>query len=509
MTTPTRTNELNIEQLLTPPVEELLYASRVSLGLFTLRYEDVQVDLEHLMQKLAHTYTDMSCVHLHTDELVGSQKEKFSILWDRGFFDVCPTRLDFFRRAKTCLNNHVKGQVQKYRGTAKRTGMRPPARGTVPTKAEDFAPTKRVELSLDDPENNYQPPVAAEPVESDGESGAHDEFLSTLTPIEKLVCNACDPSRSGGDPLQREAFDRMMTLAFQEMERGGPEKRKQYEVKLNNELLAEGVGLEPEWFKRIEQSIRQKMEAFKRMDKDPELHQQESEYNMAMATLSEAFAIQVPRSLGKVVAKRAVLLAARRNYDKLEATPGLKECLVKVGVKIPDYNGLSLDCFGALHDATDKTCRMCGQREACRIESATLGLDQIVLHPSVLGVKQMRIPTLIVNEQPQLPVANDRNDGILSYLNETFAQSIINSDTYYRHRESFGGQRPPQIFCVMTSAPSDHIKLRFCNPSEELKSSLDKRRNGWYLPDSVSVEDGISLIERHSSEIIQKQEAEA
>jgi len=507
MTTPILTNnELTLDSILTPPIDQLFRVSRGPLSHLPQKFEDVKDDLEHLMQKLAHTYTDLSCVHLHTDELVGSQWEKFSVLWDRGYFEKCRTRLDFFRRAKTCLSNHVKGQVQKYRGTAKRTGMRPPPRGTVPTKPEDFVSTKRVEVSLDDPESNCQPPCESEPVSGDGPDGEFDEFRSYLTPIEQLVYNTLQPPAVGSQ-LENEARQRMTTLATLKAERGADKNRK-FEVKLTNETLAEGVGLDQEWFKKIEQSIRRKYEDFKRMDNDPELHQQEMEYNQALASLSEAFGVQVPRSLSKIVARRAMLLAARRNYDKLETSPELRECLVKVGLKVPSYNGLSLDCFGVLHDATDKTCRLCGQREACRVESATLGLDAVVLHPSVLGVKQIRIPTLIVNEQPQLPVANDRNDGILSYLNETFARSIINQDTYFRHRESFGAQRPPQIFCVMTSQPSEHIRLRFCNPSEELKSLLDKRRNGWYLPDTASVEEGIELIERHSSEVIRKVETE-
>jgi hypothetical protein len=460
-------------------------------GINSENFHEYQKDIDHLFVTIAQQYTDMSCVHLHTDELIGQAYLKFSILFSRGYFTACPTRKDFFARLKTTINNHIKGLVQRYRFTIKRTGIRPPPKGQVPTDSAQFRSTKPVEISLDDPDSMVQinePMSMSMPGDSDQER--LDEFRALLMPAEQLVWDQfCSPNYHS------------MIVNDIELDRGRwPGDKEVLRVNIKKHHLAEGIGLGIEVFNALEQEIARKYKLFDAMDKDPEQHQAETEFNAALTILCDAFGLQIPRSMNRIIVRRAVTLAARRNFDKL--TPELNTALVKVGAKLPVSNGLSLNCFGVLFEASNKICNICGKREACRVEASSIGLDKVVPHPTVLGVKQMRIPTLTVDAPPQLPVPNDRNDGIHSYLNETFNQSLINRDTYYRHREWESGRRPPQIFCVITSVPSEHIQLRFCKPHSSIRPALDKRRNGWYLPDGVEVDEAIELIERHSSNIL-------
>lgn len=452
-------------------------------------YAEFEKDIDHLFLTISQQYTDMSCVHLHTDELMGEAYLKFSTVLDRGYFKVCKTRKDFFARLKTVINNHIKGLVQRYRFTIKRTGIKPPPKGQVPTTVDDFRSTKPIEISLDDPESLVQvsEPEAPRHVSDDMSM----EIRRTLTPLEELVYDQLISPNST-----------TLLLAEMDAERGG-NKTDSMKVNVKKFHAAEGIGLDVDTFLAVEKSVRKKVELFMSLDKNPELLQEEAEFSAALSKLCEVFGLQVPRGIERITIRRAMTLAARRNFDKLDDV--VKGALVKIGAKVPTSNGLSLNCLGVLYDSSNKICSICGHRERCRVEAATFGLDKIVPHPTVLGVRQMRIPTLLRESPPQPPVPNDRNDSILSYVNETFAQSVINRDTYYRHRESVKGERPPQIFCVITSKPSEHIQLRFCNPSDAVKDKLEKRRNGWYLPDSMSAESAIELIEEHSSNILEGQ----
>ena len=450
-------------------------------------FVEYEKDISHLFLTIAQQYTDTSCVHLHTDELVGEAYLKFSAQLSRGYFKVCRTRADFFARLKTIINNHVKGLVQRYRFTIKRTGIKPPPKGKVPLSGEDFRSTKPIEISLDDPEARVQVSEPEAPRDIDDDMAK--EIRRTLTALEELV------------------FDQLIApspasyqLAEMEAERGRAKSDVVIKVAVKKSHSAESIGLDLDTFLSVERVVKKKVDLYISMDQNPALLQQEAEFSAAMSLLCERFCLQVPRGIERVNIRRLMTLAARRNFDKLDDR--IRASLTKVGAKVPASNGLSLNCLGVLFDANNKICSICGHRDQCRVEAATLGLDKIVPHPTVLGVRQMRIPTLITESAPQPPVPNDRNDGILSYVNETFAASVINNDTYYRHRESNKGERPPQIFCIITSRPSECIQLRFCNPSEALKAKLDKRRNGWYLPDTTSVEEAVELIEEHSSQVL-------
>ena len=148
-------------------------------------FADYEKDIDHLFMTIAQQYTDMSCVHLHTDELMGEAYLKFSAQLSRGYFKVCRTRKDFFARLKTIVNNHIKGLVQRYRFTIKRTGIKPPPKGRVPLTQEDFRSTKPIEISLDDPESLIQVGEPEAPRRFDEDMAV--EIKRRLTPVEELV----------------------------------------------------------------------------------------------------------------------------------------------------------------------------------------------------------------------------------------------------------------------------------------------------------------------------------
>ena len=484
MTTNTATT---IEDALTPDIHELMRCVGLEKGPVPQdRFEEYQADIHHLFFTIASQYTDPSCVHLHTDELVGEAYLKFSKVLSRDYFRVCVTRKDYFARLKTVVNNHIRGLVQRHRFTAKRTGVRPPPKGQVPLSVDDFRSTKPVEISLDDPDSLLQVGEPESHAASDESDLVH-EIKLRLTPLEQLVFDQVASPNAAA-----------LLLAEIDAERGRS-KNNSFKVSIKKYHLADGLGMDIDQFLELEKSVRAKVSNYMSTEKDADASQAEAEASSALSLLCELFDLQIPRSTEPIIVKRALTLAARRHYDKL--TDVAVQALKKVGAKIPESNGLSLTCFGVLFDKHNKICSICGHRDACKVSAATVGLDEVVPHPAVLGVKQTRIPTLVKNpDAAPSVVPSERTDSILSYLTETFSSATINEDTYFRFNENDPGDRSPQLFCVVTSVPSEHIQLRFCNPSEELKEQLEKRRNGWYLKDTATVNEAIGLIDRHSSD---------
>lgn len=504
-------SELSIEQDLTPAQEELRALLTPANGRFVnilnidQRPEYRRPDLKEMMpdigrviNSIAHQFTDQSCPHLHFDELVSQGYEKLAKLIDKGVLERLPNRQEFFRFFKTTINNHVKGQVHKYRFTMKRTGVRPPPRGEV-----NFESTKPVEISLDDPEANLQ--VGEEQVNQYADlkdTELYHHLINFMSPIEKFV------------------FDQLLSpnaLAWSYAELDGHRGRKVGSVKdagIKAIHLALGLGLPLDYFEETLARVKEIVE--KHTDPQSETDE-EARYNHSIKLLEEVFHVQIPRSLDKMLARRLLTIAARVNHTKV--TDDVKQHLEEVGAKAPPpLHGNVLPCFGQLYQKNNRICSSCGIQASCRAEAMNLGLGDITIHPKLLGAKSTRIPALIPrsmmpaepsseatetviedgNEQPtQIVPTSQRDEEILNYLQGHFRSTKYNNELYFKHKDKLA--KPRFIFWI-GPRPNGPLLLRFCKPSPSLKEKTQTIKNGSYLPDNCTPDEAIALIDQHAQE---------
>lgn len=161
---------------------------------------DLTGDIERLIGKVVAPYVDQSNPMLHFDELQAECRAKLAKIIDGGRLAQCPTRGKVFAFIKTSFCNHVRGLVQRYAFTAKRTGMKPPAR--LPLGAGCMAATKKVQfIRLDDPDIGHQ-------VGRDDDRFRQGEFIEELfaqlsppecAELSALICEAPDRSSVNGD----------------------------------------------------------------------------------------------------------------------------------------------------------------------------------------------------------------------------------------------------------------------------------------------------------------------
>jgi hypothetical protein len=157
-------------------------------------------------------------------------------------------------------------------------------------------------------------------------------------------------------------------------------------------------------------------------------------------------------------------------------------------------------------------------KDACRNESKTHGIDGTISYsPRLLGSKVVRTPVLVGNgnitssslpisapevaavqdeELPETLKDRDRDDEIAAFLSETFVQRPSKDSVYLDYRESTN-KSARYIFWIERKR---RLNLRFCNPSESIKKSLVRIKNGFYLPHDISAEEAIKLINRHAKE---------
>lgn len=460
-------------------------------------YATYSHDITHLFSTLAAKYVDASCVHLHLDEIVGDTFLKFTKQLSRGYFGRCSNRQKFFAMVRTIANNHIRGLVQRYRFTSKRTGVKPPKKGELPLTQEDLRSFKPVEVSLDDEESLLQVGEENPDFSHLLEDDLVTEIRATLTPLEELV-------------MDQLSQPNMAALIKAKNDSGiGQSVGSSVKVVVKKIHLAEGLGMDISQFLELEQAVMTKINVYMEHEKNPASLQERAKFMAAVTVLCETFDIQLPpfsdrasRGITDVDIRRCMNMAARRDPSKL--TEQAKAALIQIGVRVPVSDGLSLACFGSRYNSRAQECQVCSHSEACKTETCSLGLDKVTIHPTLLGIRQARVPTMLLSEQPQMPKPSERNDTILAYLNEAFAKSVVRSDLLYRHQDVPPGVKASFIFAVVTHGDyNPDIRLRFCAPSHELSKLLEKRNSAWYLPNNVSAEKAIELIEQHAAETLE------
>ncbi len=461
-------------------------------------------DIENVIASIAGRYTDQSCPQLNYQDLVSEGHVKLAELIDKGLIDKLPrnpnpTRSEWFKFFKTVVNNHIKGLVHRYRGTLKRTGHR------IPTKEERSDPTresnKPIEISLDDPDAHLQ---LGDQVDYEGtidEKELVEHVRSTLTSLEKLVF----------DQLLQPNAEAWFWAVYHSFH---GRRLDHVKVRIKEADQARGLGMELEQFLSIQTSIQQKFMSAR----DEQI---DVKYNAALTTLCGIFNLQVPDSIKphRDTVARMLTMISRRESDKV--TDEVAELLRMVGAKPPSKDSVSFEaCFGVMFETGNRACNSCGVKETCRNESKTHGIDGTISYsPRLLGSKVVRTPVLTGNftatssvvpecalPAPEVTMVNDgepesskdreRDDEIEAFLSETFVRRPSKDNVYLDYKESTNG-KARYIFWIERKA---RLSLRFCNPSAGVRKQLVRVKNGFYLPDNISSDEAIKLINRHSKE---------
>jgi len=463
-------------------------------------------DINHVITSIATRYTDTSCPQLHFEDLVAEGRFKLAEIIDKGHLSRLPNRVEFFKFFKTAVNNHIKGLVHRHRFTVKRTGHRPPPKEdrfnfNPDSHAESGKP---VEISLDDPDSHLQ--ISDSDIESFsggggvGDSDLLEEIEQILSPIEKLVMRQ-----------MIEPNPEALTFAMVESHMG--KKPSSVKIKVRYQHMADGLGIGIDQFTKIQESIKTKVSEFMQQSQaSPDA----IKYNVAISQLSELFGVQIPRSIDKLVIRRLLTIAARDQFEKVNAD--VREMLATVGAKAPDAKGSILSCYGVLYQRGHKICSTCGMLESCKTEAANVGLGEITLSPKLLGTKQTRIPILVARQQPKLqeeqssipapdissikddgaPLSSERDDEIFNFLSENFRQVKYANEPYFRHKELPPSKKVKYIFWFHRVS-GEPMQLRFCNPPATIIGRLEKRKNGYYLPSATPAKDAAELINLHAT----------
>jgi hypothetical protein len=429
--------------------------------------------------------------------------EKLAILIHNGILTNgrIKNRAEFFAFFRTAINNHIRGQVQRYRFTIKRTGIKPPPKDQRHLISD--VPTKPIEISLDDVDAHLQ--VGELVSEGDQASEMLHDLEVILTPLEYLVCRQMyEPNTAS------------YLIAELNAHRGRLPGKVPIDIHISAECLAEGIGVPYSTYLEVVSQVQEKVKHYLAMQ---DTETEETEFNLALAALERVFGVQVPRQFDKMVIRRLFTIAARDQYAKVGGSPEVQQQLRSIGAKIPEVRGPTFTCFGVLYQKGNRICEACQLKEACHVEAANFGLGEITLSPRLLGARQMRVASLVgvsasaavsrpvmeaINDDGGVPVEGGsvRDDEVLHYLSENFKATKFErpgrSEVAYKHRD-----KPPSgeriIFCVAKKGDGQ-LHLRFSSPSTELEAKLEKRRNGHYLVPSMPANTAIELVEQHAKD---------
>jgi hypothetical protein len=438
--------------------------------------DDMMSDLSNVIKAISAQYTDHTSQMLQTDILVSEGYHKLSKIIDRFFFEKdgkfylsrlsksrLPTRGEFFAFFKVSFKNHIKGLVQKYRFTEKRTGR----------KVGDEDGTKNVELSLDDPDIGLQysdTPDYRSHTES--YSVLKQDIVSLLNPLETLVFNQLAEPND-----ESHIFAKLDQI-----------RKKRSSSKIKAVHMAMGLGMTPELFEAVQNQIKAKVELY--MSDNAE----NTKYNAALQTLENIFGVKVPRSMDSIIVRRLLTIAARDQHDKV--TDDVAELLTIVGAKPPKKAAGNATCFGVLFQNNHRVCMACGLKSSCATECSNIGLGDITISPKLLSSRQlMRIPAVTGEPTSDICFLSERDDDIYNYLCENFKRIDHRGDIHFKHRES---NDKPSGFVV--SIDPKVLKFRINSPSDEIAPSLDKINDSYVIPDSISSDEAIDLIAKHAEE---------
>lgn len=368
-----------------------------------------------------------------------------------------------------------------------------------------FESHKQVHVSIDDPEHDLHDKIEsnADDLSELRETELYEDIKSTLNPIQKVV------------------FDQMVrpneeALFYATLEANrGKKIGSPLTVNVRYQDMAEGLGITMELFNEISDQIRTKIKEYM-----SDTEKDSVRFNTVVNLLVDYFKFQLPQSIirdqaKRTIVRRALTIAARQNNTKV--TDEISKMLCEVGAHPPEQCGNSnatLSCFGVLFHKDDKTCQACGLNKSCMMEVYNHGLSGIKLAPGLFPVSKVTrtasiIPHAIVakinDDSPEaVPVqhsttlvpSSERDDEILTYVQENFKVVSNDGSFYFRHKDM---EKVKFIFWL-GSNPGQALKLRFCHPSPKLKPSLTMVKNGAYLPSDVTVQEAIALIDTHAKE---------
>lgn len=457
--------------------------------------DEMMPDLERVIHSMAQQYSDSSTPHLAFEDMVGEGRLKLAELITKGELDRQLSRLNFFKFFATAVNNMARSRVQKYRFTEKRTGQKPPPKHErFKTQRKDDEVEhdpetssvneyrKNVDLSLDDPDAGLQ---VASTMDEQEQEMAHleEEFESLLNPVEVLVFRQLHrPNASARQYAFLDAHRKAASVSLH--------------VRIRNEHLAAGIGLDLEVFEKAVLSVRQKIMEH-RMKTDDQL-EVDAKVRATVSTLAQIFGLQIAPNTDDIVIRRMFTLAARDQYDeKVKGNPEIAEMLALVGAKSPQVVGHVMTCYGILYQRNNRRCNSCDLRHACAVEAANLGLDKIQISPQLLGKKGVQSPVFLPKSGSlDSRVTTVEHAEVIAHLDEFFDKEERDNSVAYFHNTA-EKQKRRVLFSVAKDNPG---QVRFCNPSDDLKKRLSLQQKSWYPKPHASMPEIIELIEQHAKE---------
>lgn len=448
-------------------------------------YDEMVGDMGNIINKVVAPYVSQSCMELHFEELVSECWAKTTKMNADGLLTRCRTRSEYFAQYKTAIVNHVCSLIQKYIFTEKRTGVKAPPKDKRSSITEHTA--RPMEVRIDDPDANVQ----ISEIESGDDSASFRELLEEvavrLNYLEKGVLNQLI------SPNEEALF-----YARQEAEIGR-DVGDPLRVRIRQEHLAKGIGISIEQFHQIHDSIKQKC-LFMKSQQNEDPHEA-----AAMATLLQFFGIQIPRSIDEITRKRALMVAARHQYDRLKDNDGIKSALAACEIPVPEMRNDRFTCFGVMFQKHHRTCDNCGVKDACEVKAANFGLGEITMSSKLLGARNIRVAVIRPSRMSAVALGDEREEEILAFLDENFRRvQQGEGPIHYRHKDRTaapGVGNEQMIFTLESASP---LRLRFINPAEELKPSLSPEstvkggRRSWMLPAALSPDESINLIRAHA-----------
>lgn len=444
-----------------------------------LRLEDMQVDVDRVIASQARHFTDQSCVFLHTDELESEGRVALVHVLNKGWLTRAKTRSEFFKIVKTAVANRMRSVLGQHRFTQRRTGVKPPPRHQRNVSFESIKPK---EISLDDPDSHLQI--------GDDSLGVHtDETdVNEMRKEIKERCNWFD--RAVLDQLENADLD-ALNLAWLDAYRG---KRpgQAVKIKLTNAHRALAGQVPLEVFQKAVLRIQQ---VYNRLR---EMSEQDDAFQRAVGQLCEIFQLTVPKSATPMLVRRMFTIASHDNWQKM--TPQIEALLNVVGAKGPYFNQDSMSCFGVIHDPEDNRCQKCGVRVSCATQTANQGLDTVTFTPQVLREQITRIPVVVPQEaSDRRPMTSNMRDMvIIDYLYDHFRRVTHQGETYFQPEGYHDKQK--LIFCI--GERTIPFRLRFCNPSPDLRKALHFVNKGYYAHNDMDAEEVIELINEHTKQVL-------
>lgn len=448
-------------------------------------YEEMVQDMGNLINKVVAPFVDPSCVELHFEELVAKCWLKTTEMNSRGLMLRSRTRSEYFAQYKTAIANHVYSEVQRHRFTEKRTGVKPPPKDKRRMTTTETTSCRPMEVRIDDPDANVQ----ISEIESGDDSAVFRELLeevsTRLNYVEQGVLQQLvSPNEASLEYARQDALRGCLV-------------DEPLRIRIRHEHLAKGIGLTVEQFHFFHDSIKLKCLFMKSQ------HEDEARYTAAMATLLQFFGVQIPRSIDEVTRKRAVMIAAQHQFDRMKDEDGIRQALEICGIPVPEMRNDKFRCFGVMFQKHHRTCDNCGVREACELKAANFGLGEITISHKLLGSRHNRVPIV----QPARMIGNsaitdnERDEEILTFLDENFIRVSHMGETCFRHKDRLDTDGMQLVFSIKQVVP---LRLRVINPSDELKASLRLEsgqkggRPAWYLPETLNAPDAINLLRAHA-----------